>query len=379
MKILRVVPFPPEHIGGLPYYCKNISINLAKRKNVECDIIAPDIFKRHKGIEYLDNGVKVIYEKCQTLLAGKNPVANIIPFLKKNYGKYDLVHAHGYYYFTTLQCALFKKLRNYPFILHLHGGIQTPYNPVSSISENLQLIFKEKLFDKTIGKIPFNAADAIISVAKKDLSIVQERYKINKERSYFIPNGVDISRFKRDNNIERKFITIIATRLSYIKGVDIYIELIKELYKANKNLKFLIIGNGVGRLRNLVLESRKKYPLQFYTSYPYEQIQDIYNKSKLILITSRTEGVPNIIYESLACETPVISSNVGGISHVIIPNKNGFLFDINHYRDAIPLILDLVNDDKKIRDLGRNGRKLIENEYSWEAITDKIYNVYKKF
>jgi len=44
---------------------------------------------------------------------------------------------------------------------------------------------------------------------------------------------------------------------------------------------------------------------------------DIYNHSKVILITSRFEGVPTILLESLACETPVIASNVGGISEIL--------------------------------------------------------------
>ena len=48
MKILRVISFPPEYIGGLPLYGKNISLNLAKRKNVECDILTSDILNNKK-------------------------------------------------------------------------------------------------------------------------------------------------------------------------------------------------------------------------------------------------------------------------------------------------------------------------------------------
>ncbi|MFX1453628.1 MAG: glycosyltransferase family 4 protein [Promethearchaeota archaeon] len=377
MKVLRVVSFPPDYIGGLPLYCKNISLNLSKRKNVFCDILTSDILNTRKNIHYLDSNTRVIYKKCFYFLDNKNPLVNFIPFIKKNYKKYDLIHAHGYYFFSTLQCAFLKKLLKFPFILHLHGGIQTSYTSTASSFQNFQLIFKESVFDRYIGKISLQSADKLISVAKKDLEIVRKLYNIDRQSSFYIPNGVDTTKFKKNNKIERKYITLIATRLTYIKGVDIYIKIIRELYKHNKNLKFLIIGDGP--LKNLVLQAKQDLPIKFYPFYSYKNIQDIYNKSKLLLITSRTEGVPNTIYESFACETPVIASNVGGISGVIKPDENGYLFNINNYTKVVDLILNLLDDESKIKKFGRNGRLLIEKEFSWEIITNKIYEVYKKF
>ncbi|TKJ19665.1 MAG: hypothetical protein CEE42_15460 [Promethearchaeota archaeon Loki_b31] len=377
MRILRIVPLPPDYIGGLPLYCKNLSLNLAKRKGIKCDILAPDLLNKQKKVEYLSESIKIIYKK-KIIFPKKHflyPVANIFNFLKNNYKDYDIIHAHGYYFSTTTQCALLRKICTFPFILHIHGGIQTPYNPVSNMSENLQLLIKQKIFDRVVGRFHIESSDKLISVSKPDLFTIVQKYQVNKENCYYIPNAVDISKFKRIKNIERKYITLMATRLSYVKGVDIFIKIIKDLYKNNKNLKFLIIGSG--SLRNLVLEAQKKLPITYYPSYPYEKIQEVYNMSKLILITSRTEGVPNIIYESFACETPVISSNVGGISNVISPNINGILFDINNYKTIVRSILNLISDENKLKEYGRNGQKLIEEEYSWEKITEKVYSIYK--
>ncbi|MFX1573977.1 MAG: glycosyltransferase family 4 protein [Promethearchaeota archaeon] len=376
MKILRVISFPPEYIGGLPLYGKNISLNLAQKKNVECDILTSDILNTKKKIEYLDPKVRIIYKKCFSFIGQKNPLVNFIPFIKRNHNNYDIIHAHGYYYFSTLQCAFLKRLLKYPFILHIHGGIQTPYSPVSDFYENIQLIFKENIFDRLIGRVAIRSADILISVAKKDLEIIRKVYNVSEKLSFHIPNGVNINKFKKNNKIERRYITLIATRLTYIKGVDIFIKIIKELYNKNRSLKFLILGDGP--LKDLVLQAKKSLPIKFYPTYPYDKIQDIYNMSKLLLITSRTEGVPNTIYESFACETPVISSNVGGVSSVIKPNVNGYLYNIKKLNNIANLILDLINDEKKIQRLGENGRKLIEKEYSWEIITEKLYKIYQK-
>jgi len=114
MKILRVVSFPPEYIGGLPLYCKNITLNLAERKNVKCDILTSDLLNTRKNIDYLNQKVRVIYKKCFNFIGKKNPLVNFIPFIKKNYKNYDIIHAHGYYFFSTLQCAFLKSLLKKP-------------------------------------------------------------------------------------------------------------------------------------------------------------------------------------------------------------------------------------------------------------------------
>jgi glycosyltransferase involved in cell wall biosynthesis len=377
MKILRVTPLPPEYIAGLSLYCKNLSINLAIRKNVKSDIITPDLLNRNKKIDYIHPLVKIIYKK-KIFFIEKNllyPVVNIANYINKHYRDYDIIHVHGYHFFTTTQCALLKKIHDFPFLLHIHGGIQTPYNPVSNTSENIQLIIKTKIFDNIVGKFHIKSADKLISVADKDLAIIRKKYNINNNKSCHIPDGVDIEKFKRNKKIERKYITLMATRLTYIKGVDIFINIVKELYRKNKNLKFLIIGDGP--LKNLVLNAQKHLPIKFYTSFPYEKIEDIYNMTKLLMITSRTEGVPTPIYEGFACETPIISSDVGGISSVISPNVNGHLFDVTKYKSVISVILDLIKNDELLETYGKNGRKLIEENYSWKVITDKIYEIYK--
>jgi len=374
MRVLHINPFPPEHLGGSEIFCKNLTINL-KRKNIDCNILTSDIFKRNIKTDFINQSIKVIYKKCYYNLWNKNPLVNIYSFIKKNYRNYDLIHSHSYTFLTSLQCSMFRKLRNFPLILHVHGGVQTPLNVSSNIFEYIQLILKQKIYYKYIGKFMVENSDAIISVSNKDLMIMNERYNISKKKQYYIPNGVDINKFKKNNHIKKEFITFIG-RFTYIKGIDIFINVIKNLYKKNKNLRFLIIGDGP--LRNIVKEAKKRFPITHFINYPYENIEKIYNMSKLIFLTSRFEGLPTILLESLACETPVVAPNVGGISEVLIPNKNGIFFDNNQFNESIKKSLNLFNDENILKEYGKNGRNLIEKRFSWDVITDKIENVYKE-
>lgn len=376
LKILQINPYPPEHLGGSEVFCKNLAINLKRKKNIDSEILTSDILKRNVKIDFLDGSIKIIYKKNYYRLWGMNPLVNIYSFLKKNFQNYDVIHVHSYLFLTSFQSALFRKIRKFPFILHIHGGIQTPQNLSSNLIEKLQLGFKNMFFDKWIGSFTIKTADALISVSKKDLDIIKKRYNIRHNNNYYIPNGVNTEIFKKKKEKGKIYVTFIG-RLSYIKGFDIYMNVIKELYKYDKDLNFLIIGKGP--LKKLIKPAQKTLPILHADFYPYEKMVDIYNHSKVVLITSRFEGVPTILLESLACETPVIASNVGGITEVLRNDENGLLIEDFNAKSAISQIIDVLHDQDKLSTFGRNGRNLVLKNFSWDVITDKIEMVYNNF
>lgn len=375
MKVLQINPYPPEHLGGSEIFCKNLSIHLKKFRNITSEILTSDIFNEGFNTRLLEGKIKVYYKKFFFNLWGKNPVVNIYPFLRKSYQNYDIIHVHSYIFFTSIQAAFLRKFRKFPLVLHIHGGIQTPPNVSSSKIEYLQLIGKSHFFDKLFGKYVIENSDTIISVSKKDLEILALKYDVSNIDKYHIPNAVDTNKFMKDDSCSREYITFIG-RLSYIKGFDIFIKLIEELYIRDKDLKFLVVGEGP--LYPLIEKIKKTIPITYYASVPYENIQEIYNISKLIMLTSRFEGVPTSILESLACETPVIASDVGGVSEILESNVNGILYDLTQCSEIVDNILNLTHDDDKLKKYGRQGRESIKLNHSWQKITQDIEKVYLK-
>ena len=375
MKVLQVNPYPPEHLGGSEIFCKNLAINLKKYHNIDSEILTSDIFNHQVKKRIIEENVPVFYKKCYKNLWGKNPITLIYDFIKKNYRKYDIIHAHSYIFFTSLQCALVRKLKRFNLMLHIHGGVQTPSWLHSNFQEYLQLLVKENLFDKIIGNFILKNSDVIVSVSQKDLNVINNRYSISKDISYCIPNAVDINKFQPDFNLKRKYITFIG-RLSYIKGFDIFLEIISKLNELDTNLEFLIIGDGP--LRPLLDKVITNIPITYYRSYPYEKMQEIYNVSKALMITSRFEGVPTTILESLACETPVITSNVGGITEVIKNEYNGIVIDPSNFYQISEEILNKIHQESYLAKMGKNGRKVIEKNHSWQVVTNQISKIYEK-
>jgi len=258
---LHVVPYPPNYLGGSEIFCKNLTLNLKKRKGINSEILTADIFKLNKKEEYLDGLIKVNYKKYYYNLWGKNPIVNVYSYLKKKSYMFDIIHVHSYIFLTSFQATLLKKFKKFPLILHVHGGVQTNIPIKNNLVENLQLFFKNKIFDQTIGKFIFHNSDAIISVSKSDLEFAKKKFKIDHDLMFYVPNAIDVNKFKRENKLERKYLTFIG-RLSFIKGFDIFAKLIIKLYKKDKNLEFLVVGTGP--LQHLVRDLQKKVPLRYY-------------------------------------------------------------------------------------------------------------------
>jgi len=377
MKILQINPYPPDNLGGSEILCKNLALNLEKIENTHCDILTSNISKSKNYPSNLENShVKIFYKRCFFNFWGKNPVVNIINFLNKCYLDYDLIHIHSYLFFTSLQAALLKKVKKFPLVLQLHGfQLQPSLINGFKLNQKIQFKIKQLIFDRWIGKFPFEASDAIISVTRRDLSLVQDYYDLKSKLCYYIPNGINPNKFKKSNTTPKKYITYIG-RLSHIKGFDVFMKIIKLLNVHNKNLEFIVVGDGP--LKNLISNNKKKLPIKYYQFYPYTKIQEIYNMSKLLLVTSRFEGLPTTILESLACETPVISTNAGGINEVVLPNINGFIFDIENLNECVKMILKIIEDEETLSKLGKAGRKLILDNFTWDTITKRIKIVYEK-
>ena len=382
MNVLFITPSPPEYPGGLSQFSKNLAINLQK-KNVQVDIITSSLNKKGPIYKKIENKINILklktylYPNNDNLLRFKNPLSYLIKYLKLFAKNYDLIHIHSYIYFSTIQTFIYKLLfnRKIPIILHLHGGIQTKDYFYSTFIERILLLFKKYFFDLIIGKIMIRSSDAIISVSKHDLLTINSTFKVKRTKNnYYIPNAVDPNIFKKINGIEKKYIGFIG-RLTKIKGIDLFLKIIEKINKIDKKQKFLIIGTGP--YINDVIKAKKKFPIKYLEYVSHDEINKYYNQCIIYIQPSRTEGLPTCILEALSCETPVISSNVGGTSEIIENGKNGYIFENGAVDQAIKFIFK-IKKNQEFNRLGKNGRNLVKNRFSWDKITKKIIFVYKK-
>ena len=213
------------------------------------------------------------------------------------------------------------------------------------------------------------------SEAKNFKSILKLNSKIK-----IIPNGIDTDLYSYDGS-EKENIILFISRIHKKKGLDILIDTWNQIkYETKKSWKLLIIGNGrkdyIDKL-NSSIKSLNLYDEVFIKKpvYGKEKIQ-YYSKSKIFVLPTHSENFGNVIGEALSCELPVLTTS--GTPWDEINKENcGFLFDLSQKNLQIYLEKLMSSSDNCLRDMGKNGRKLILNKFSSKISGKLMIKLYK--
>jgi len=114
-------------------------------------------------------------------------------------------------------------------------------------------------------------------------------------------------------------------------------------------------------------------PLQ----YP-NKVREYLSEIDIYALISGLDMSPLTLLEAQLMKKPVIATNVGGIPELIIDGKTGFLVEKGNSKELIEKIEEILNDPKKIEEMGVEGRKFVEENFSWKIITQKFIDNLKK-
>ncbi|MDP3779159.1 MAG: glycosyltransferase family 4 protein [bacterium] len=189
-----------------------------------------------------------------------------------------------------------------------------------------------------------------------------------------IPNGVDASVFgfhsseKGSENNQKVVIT--TSRLVHKNGVDTLIDAIAEVKKEFAAVKCYVIGDGPerGALERQAKELGLDRDVIFLGSVGYDEIPFYLRKADVFVRASRSEGMGNSFVEAMSVGVPVVGTSVGGIPDIIIDHETGLFCRVDDSRDLAEKILMLLTDGDLARDLRKQGRRLVEERFSWDAI-----------
>ncbi len=246
----------------------------------------------------------------------------------------------------------------------------------------------ERLNDIAIGKQVLKEADKIIAVSnatkKYVLSLGADPKKIT-----VLHNGVDLNRFKpltrtRDET-RRKLgisneasVAISVRRLVFKNGVDTLIESAEKAIRKNPKLIFLVVGKGPdfnavkSRIEQLRIE--KNFRLTGFVSD--EELPLYYNAADFFVLPSKSgEGLPLVALEAMACGLPVIATNVGGTSEIMMEDY-GQLVPPNNPAALAEAVLDFSH--RQLSTLQKDLRAVIEQKYSWDRNVDKLIQIYEE-
>ncbi len=162
----------------------------------------------------------------------------------------------------------------------------------------------------------------------------------------------------------------------FIKGPDLFIATLKLLMLRGYPVYALLTGPA----RGYVKKELANFGIPYFHTYPknHNDLISLYHALDIYLITSREEGGPMGLLESIACGTPVASTNVGMASDIISDKITGVITDqieVENIVQKVEYLINMSNQQKK--DLQKKARKVVE-KCDWSLVAkehwEKIYN-----
>ncbi len=261
-----------------------------------------------------------------------------------NNKKYDLIHVHwGYNAILAIPVKV-------PIIITYRGddlnGI-TYINGIANYFKSFALIYCSKM----------------MSYFASTIILVTDTFKVKLNKkipSYIIPSGIDLNIFKPINknfcrekinlSLDKKIILFPANKTDEVKNYNLALEV------------FSIVKNTINNVDLITIPMNTDM----------EKIPYYMNSADCILFTSLQEGSPNVIKEALACNIPVVSTNVGDVESRL-KNIEGCIVCNNYDSEIIATsVIKTLDHYNKV-----NGRKNIE-QLGIDKTANKIVSIYKQ-
>lgn len=222
-------------------------------------------------------------------------------------------------------------------------------------------------------------ADNFLGKRKEKYSLIYNGVDINK----FSPEGDNLKNTLKDNLGQQLFITV-----SQFRREDQIIPIINALRqykeKYTQNFKFLVIGEFIGKIKNLPGKYASVPFLKFVGKIKNEKLPSYLRSSDCFLITHLNPPCPNNVIEAMACGLPICGVNDGAMSELTEQGKNSLLIptegdafwktrmlDVKRFADNLAEIM------KYRKAYAKNSRATAEKKFSLTAMIDKYIQVFE--
>jgi len=341
----------PDAAGG-EVHIKEIVKEFVKR-GCKITILARDLGEF--GEEGEINGAEVIslgFPSNRFNLVGRiSFLFSSLRWLIRHRNEYDLINAQAYT--PTLPAMFMKEFYNKPITLTVHGTFLGRFdNKLRDWMERM-LIYRSE-FDLTI------------TVDEEYVKFAREFGLKNK--IVYVPNGVDVERFRGKENRQGNKILFVG-RLFRQKGLKYLMEAFKKI---KGDYELIIVGKGPEEkeLKELAEEDNRVKFLGYV-----DRVEQYYLSSDIFVLPSVWEGTPLVLLEAWAARLPVIATRVGGVRE-IASSGDTYLIEPKNVEQLETAIEALLGDEKLRRKFAQNAYRKAK-EHSWHRVANKMEKEYK--
>jgi len=241
--------------------------------------------------------------------------------------------------------------------------------------------------ERTLARV----TDRLIAISPRIRKELLDDYRIGRPEQYHVvPLGFDLDRLTSIGDADRRAaraalgipaeaaVVSTAGRLTAIKRYDLFLDTARLVADRHSEALFLVAGDG--ELRAALEAQARANGIADRVSFLgwRRDLDTLYAASDVFLLTSRNEGTPVALIESLAAGVPGVSTDVGGVRDVIDSDRVGLLAPFGDARALADHVQALLADRDRRRRMGEAGRQAVASRYGLDRLIGDVERLYRE-
>jgi D-inositol-3-phosphate glycosyltransferase len=387
-----------KETGGMNVYVRDLSMEFSRRG------IAVDVFTRSQNphlphvmheigpngrVIHIPTGPEEPYDKNRVFDYLPEFVDGVKQFARSEGIHYDIIHSH--YWLSGWAARELRAEWGVPVVQMFHT-LGKMKNAVASSPAEMETARRIEVETEVVRE-----ADRLVAATLTEKDQLVRLYGADPHKISIVPPGVDISHFhpmprrlaqQKIGLDSHDWMVLFVGRIEPLKGVDTLIRAMALLaYECPtwvNRLSLAIIGGDPNASENAEMERLKAMHAQlnlgdlvvFLGAKDQNTLQYYYNAAEAVVMPSHYESFGMVALEAMACGTPVIASDVGGLSHLVRDGETGFHVPSGNHLALASTLARLLQDDALRLRLGEQATYWAQN-YSWAKIGDRVLDAYR--
>lgn len=366
------LPVPPISGGAIQLYIEGILPYLSQYHEITLfSITDPGLrnFEVKENVRYIR-------------LPGKDRIRYVSALKKAIKDEFDLIHVFNR---PLSLVELSEELPNTKFSLSLHNEM---FDPEKINDEEAKKCVARAEFITTVSKFIAEGVRKRCPEAEKKLKVVYSGVDIEKYKAKWSEEGIANEKaLKAKYNLQKYKVVLFVGRLSMKKGAHVLLKAMKKVMRRQRDVALVVVGSrGFGdnepdeytRSLNHIAR-RLRGPVVFTGFLKPTEICAYYDLADVFVCPSQwEEPLARVHYEAMAAGVPIITTNRGGNAEVVSGYGNGILLE-EYTNDKVLAghIQYLLENPSKSLAMGRVGRKLAEDKFTWERVAKDLLEVFQ--
>lgn len=340
--------------GGMLHYASQLCNHLSKNDNIEVSLIAP------KNIN-------------ENLFDKKVPLKKI-PSIGRHGYRIDLIMKHLF----EIKPDVVHITVIHPFIIPILYSLKKRFLLVSTIHDVILHSDQNNIFLNMTTSLISKYSDLIFVHGNKLKSELGEK-GISKSKIVVVPHG-DYSFFDdigQENVPEEENTILFFGRILEYKGLEYLIKAEPLIASKISNFKVIIAGNGdFSKYKNMIDNMDHFEIINEYI--PDEKVSELFQRASVVVLPYIEGSQSGIVPIAYSFKKPVIVTDVGCISDVVLEGRTGFIVQPKDNKNLANSIIRILSDNTLKKEMGDYAYKFMKDNMSWDRVAKKTIDEYSK-